>query len=187
MNLGIDFDGVIADTVSLKIDYVKERYGKSISPEDTDKKKLSSIIGTAEYEEMIDDIYISEKIMLTAPVVKSAGESIKKLRENHYIFIITNRKDHEINVMTRYLEYNNISYDRIISSAGKSKEKACMENNIRIMLEDSPYQLERFSNKGTRLYLLLRPYNKDIRTHENVIRIDSWDDFIQDVMSKGDR
>lgn len=185
MRLAIDFDGVIADTSTLKQAYVRERLGQEVSIAETDRTTLPSIIGEEPYKEMIRAIYSTEP--LEAPVVEGAKESLDELNKHHTIIIVTNRSDQERHAMTTYLKRQGLPHDKALNTPGQSKEEACIMEGVDAILEDSPAQLARFKKGRTKLYLLTRPYNEDTPLPPHVERMDSWRDFTRRVTSPKDR
>ena len=185
MRLAIDFDGVIADTSTLKQAYVKERLGQEVSIAETDKATLPTIIGEESYKEMIRAIYSSKP--LEAPVVEGAKKCLKELAKHHTLIIVTNRSDEEIHVMTSYLQKHGLQHDKVVNTPGQSKEEICLAEGVDAILEDSLAQLARFKRGRTRLYLLTRPYNKGMHPPPNIERTESWRDFTRRVTSPKDR
>ena len=114
-------------------------------------------------------------------------EVINKLKENNEIYIITARNEdglppeyygHMQELVKEWLKKYNINYDKLIFTKG-SKLPYCLENNIDIMIEDSPFNLIDISSK-IQVMCFDNPYNKKIEG-ENITRVYSWYDILNKV------
>jgi len=83
MKIGIDFDGVIANTPKLKSELTKKLYGRSI-PTGIFSKELvigSKLLSPEQYQNIENSIFYSKDTGLTVEEVENAIESIRKLLE----------------------------------------------------------------------------------------------------------
>ena len=71
-----------------------------------------------------------------------------------------------------WLRKNNIIYDKLIFAGNKEKLQQCMDNNVDIMIEDSPDNIINISSKIPVIKYYCR-YNKDIQG-KNIITGYSW-------------
>jgi len=113
-------------------------------------------------------------------VRKFAPEIIEKLKkEGNKIFLITARHDDEMPqeyygkmepITKEWLKKQNIKNDKIIFE--KEKLQPCIDNNIDVMIEDSPTNIQNLSNK-IKIIKFDCQYNKDVN-NENIITAYSW-------------
>ena len=185
MNIGIDIDGVITNedefilACTSKYCYENNLEGLS-NPNGYEFSKLNWS------NEMIDDYrgkYFDEYVdNFLARMF--ASEVIQKLKnDGHNIFIITGRhkctrdtkdgKDMR-NRIKNWLDKNNIVYDKLLF-AKVPKIKEINENNIDIMIEDSPSTIEAI-NKIVKVLCYDNRYNRDLKL-DNVTRVYSWYDI----------
>ena len=164
MNIGIDIDGVLT----------------------TDDEYLMDCISNYCFENNLDsftDPYAYEFNIDNEPARKFASEVTKKLKsDGHHIYIITARHDCKKPEMKRrienWLNKNNISYDKLIC-ANVPKIKEIQENNIDIMIEDSPSTIPQI-NDIVKVFCYDARYNKELKLN-NVTRVFSWYDIYSKI------
>lgn len=109
---------------------------------------------------------IQENITNAAFPRSGAVEIIKKLKDNgHHITIITARDSefHEdpYNQSKTWLDKHGIMYDKIIVNA-RDKKKACKQENIALLIDDSIGNCERVSEIGVDTIRICKPKNIEI-------------------------
>jgi hypothetical protein rflaF_08320 len=189
MKIGIDIDGVLTDIEQWQIDYGSkfyfEKYGKEIQNnegyETTDIFKVDSKLDDEFWNEYFKEYSINVEVRTFA------SEVIEKLKhDGNEICIITARGsflsrsanvmsiEENRNLVLDWLKRNKIKYDKIIFSP-EDKLDICRENDIDIMIEDKPANIENIS--------ILIPvicfhagYNKNC-IGNNIIRCYSWYDI----------
>lgn len=195
MRIGIDIDGVLTDIEQWQLDYGSkfyfEKYGKEIQNnegyETTEIFKVDSKLDDEFWTEYFKDYSIN------VDVRKLASEVIKKLKQDgNEIYIITARGSflsHSANVMLfeenkkivlEWLRKNEIEYDKIIFSP-EDKLSICLENNIDVIIEDKPANINKIS---TRIPVICfhAGYNKNCMG-DNIIRCYSWYDIYSKISS----
>ena len=188
MRIGIDVDGCITDVARFVSDYgIKFCYENKIEYKiKEDEYNEAKALGiSAEHAEK----FWNEYLPYYATQYRTrdfASEVIKNLKEKHEIYIVTARNEEGLpqevygkmkEMVLKWLEDNRILYDKIIFTKG-SKLPYCLENNIDIMIEDSPRNILEVSTKIPVL-CFDNPYNKEIEG-KNIQRVYSW----YDVLSK---
>lgn len=78
-------------------------------------------------------------------------------------------------IVKKWLKKNKIYYDKLIFSP-EDKRKICKENNVDIMIEDSPKNISELSEVLPKVICFDALYNQNINK-ENVIRCYSWYDI----------
>lgn len=194
MNIGIDLDGVLTNYRKFTIEQGKKYCeeigkGKLINPEAYNSTDMF------DWDEKTDLDFWIKNIFLYArenPVIEGASKNIKKMKaDGHTIFIITARmvanpedncKDEIKEKMRRtvkeWLAKNDIVYDYIIFST-EDKSKHIIENNIDVMIEDSPGNLKNLS-KLTKMICVDWPYNKDVES-DNIYRCYNWNEIYDKI------
>ena len=195
MNIGIDLDGVLTNYRKFTIEqgqkYCKENdKGKLIDP------KAYYSTDMFNWDEETDMDFWIKNIFTYAtenPAIQGASENIKKLKENgNTIFIITARKfatpddscEQEIKekmkiTVKEWLTKNEIEYDYIIFSS-EDKSKHIIENNIDVMIEDSPNNVKSLS-KLTKIICMDWIYNKGIE-NDNIYRCYNWNEIYDKIL-----
>lgn len=189
MKIGIDIDGVITEIARFTGDYgIKFCYDNNIEytikDDEYDETKALGI--TEEQAEKFWNTYL-EFYATKYPARSFASEVIKKLKQNHEIYIITARNEDGLpresygrmqEFVKKWLIDNDICYDELIFSVG-SKLPYCLENEIDIMVEDSPQNVKDISSKIPVL-CFDNSYNKHIEG-KNITRVYSWYDVLNKI------
>lgn len=193
MKIGIDIDGVLTNIERFQIDYgTKYAYENNISVDiDISKYYSTDCFGFDEYN---DNRFWNQYIFEYAENYEMrsfANEVIDKLKKDgNEIYIITARaytyKDTAEGermraVVKNWLKKNNIYYDKIFFSS-EDKSKYCKENNIDVMIEDSPMNIAVLSSVVDKIICFDASYNKECKG-ENIIRCYSWYDIYNKIKS----
>jgi len=196
MNIGIDVDGVLQNVYKFMIEegtrYCKENNIGSLI--DSNAYMTYNMFGW-DYETDVN-FWIKNVFSYAekGEVLSKASENINRLKKDgHKIFIITARcsgntqyskyfsKEEEQKMKTttsEWLNRNNIIYDEIIFS-GEDKSKDIIGNNIDVMIEDSPKNLEQLSGI-TKTICVDWVYNRDIKA-KNIYRCYNWDEIYEKI------
>ena len=189
MVIGIDIDGVLTDLDAWQVNYgTKYIYENNVGKiKDLSQYYTQDMFG---WDLKTDDEFWKKYIWEYAenePVKPFASEVINMLKkENNTICIITAREysmedtedgEKMRNVVKKWLQQNNIPYDKIFFSK-ENKEKICLENKVDVMIEDSPYNIEGLSKVLPKIICFDSRYNKDVKG-DNIIRAYSWYDIYE--------
>ena len=192
MNIGIDIDGVLTNLEEETINYgtkmcIENNWEININPEKYSEAERFN--WTQEQEEQFWNTYLVKYIKESSSRL-FADQAIKKLREEgNQIYIITARNDYgmpedveeSMQQMTqKWLEKNNIQYDKLIFTDDSKKLEECIKNNVKIMIEDNPKNIMNISKKVTVIKYNCR-YNEKIK-EKNIINAYSWY-HIYDIIS----
>lgn len=185
VNIGLDFDGVITDPINLKIKLARELLGLELTPENATKEKiLGNGVDVDKYNQIFRGV-ISSNRRYELDLTPNAKDVIDRLYENHKIYIITSRHNDQIPYVKDWLEHKGIKYHLLINTSDQSKNQACIENKIKVYLDDDLHKLEQITNNHTLLFLLTRPYNKDNSNQElrknNIQRVNDWKAFYNKI------
>jgi hypothetical protein len=184
LSIGVDFDGVIADPVPLKIRLAKELFGINLKPENVSRKRIiNSGIEEKVYDETFRQIMLSPRRYEIKPV-QYAKEIMRKMYDSGLFcsYIITSRNDKEIPHIKDWLEHQKIRYHHLLNTSDKPKNKVCLENKILAYLDDDLHKLEEITNGYTERFLLKRPYNEDLKIKNSKIKVsEDWLMFYQQI------
>lgn len=198
MNIGIDLDGVLTNYRKFAIEkgqkYCEENgKGRLVNP------KAYYINDMFNWDEETEVDFWTQNIFLYAennPAIPVASDNIKKLKKDgNTIFIITARlfaspdtecsdeiKEKMRKTVKNWLDKNQIEYDYLIFSR-ENKTKDIIENNIDIMIEDSPNNLKKLSEL-TQMICVDWPYNKSVE-NDNIYRCYNWNEIYKKIIEIG--
>lgn len=184
MNIGIDIDGVLTDLERMEIDYatkmsIEENWPIIINLTEYDETKTFN--WTEEQAEKFWNKYLVEYVSESRPRM-FATEIIEKLQQDgNKIYIITARNESGMpkeyygkmqQLTKKWLETQNIKYEKLIFAANEEKLPQCLQNKIDVMIEDSPNNIKNISNK-IKVIKFDCQYNKNVNG-ENIITAYSW-------------
>lgn len=193
MKIGIDIDGVLTDIEQWQIDYGSKFYFEKYSKEiqNNEGYETTDIFNV---DNKLDDEFWNEyfkEYSINVDVRKFASEVINKLKQDsNEIYIITARGsflshsadvmsiEENRNIVLDWLKRNKIEYDKIIFSP-EDKLDICKENDIDIMIEDKPANIENISTQIP-VICFHAGYNKNC-IGDNIIRCYSWYDIYSKI------
>ncbi len=159
MNIGIDIDGVLLDLERFALDYgtkfcIEENIDIKINVQEY--YEALKFNWTEEQENKFWNKYIVKYFSESQPR-EFASQIIKKLREEgNKIYIITARDEEGLpkeqygksqEITKKWLNENNIEYDKLIFVSDSEKLNQCIENDVKIMIEDSPTNIKNISTQ----------------------------------------
>lgn len=197
MRIGIDIDGVLTNIEQWQLDYGTKFFYEKYRKELVDFSRYNTIDIFQLNKEIDDEFWIAyfKDYSLNIEARKFADEIIKKLKEDdHEIYIITARGsflshsskvmsvDENHNIVKEWLNKNNIFYDKLIFTP-EDKLSICKENNIELMIEDKPENINNISSEIP-VICFNANYNKDCSS-ENIVRCYSWFDIYAKINKIG--
>ena len=190
MKIGIDIDGVLIDIEKYICDYgTKFCYENNlpINIKNVYYDEIQTFNWTPKQAIKFWNEYLEEYVKNSMPR-NFAVEVINKLKENNEIYLITARNEYGLPEEHKYkmqeftkkwLEDNKIYYNKLVFKPDKEKLEYCLENNIEIMIEDSPTNIESISKK-MKVLCYNCMYNESIKG-ENITRVYSWYDILSKI------
>ena len=193
MRIGIDIDGVLTNIDQFLFDYYAKflfdnNVDFSFSKFDYDTNKVFGVT------EKIEDDFWDKYLDFYARTEKArpfAAEVIKKLKnDGHEIFIVTKRyacdRDDKTGkkarkTVTNWLKKNDIYYDKIVFCKSSYKVDEIIQNNIDIMIDDNPKNIESVANIIPVLEFVAS-YNFEV-SGPNIIKCLSWYDIYNKIKS----
>lgn len=203
MNIGIDIDGVLTDVRQFIIEEglkycEKNKKGKLVNINGFNSDDIFDWGKEADTDFWVKNIFYYAE---NNPVIEGASENIQKLKDDgHKIYIITARwltidEDGELfkenpgekmrNTVKNWLAKNNIIYDELIFS-GSDKLNSITENNIDVMIEDSPKNVLQLS-QFTKVLCYNWTYNREVKG-KNIYRCNNWNEIYTKIieLNKGE-
>ena len=178
--LGIDIDGVIANSQSVIIDELNKHFAKNYILQDFVNFNPIEKFGITgqELHQFIMDI---ELILIeNARPMPGAVEAINKLINYYQINIISARtQTYYQNTLNWFARYN-ISYDSIVHTGTHDKRSHAKEANVELFIEDNLKNAFQISSLGIPVYLFDATYNQG-ELPTLVHRKFSWQEIITSI------
>lgn len=184
MNIGIDIDGVLTDLERATIDYATKMSVEENWPININVSEYWEV-KTFNWTEKQADKFWNKYLVPYVQESKSrafASEIIEKLKkEQNKVYIITARDESGMppehygkmqELTKQWLKKQNIQYDKLIFAKNEEKLQQCLENNIDVMIEDCPNNIQNISKK-IKVIKFDCQYNKK-ELGENIITGYSW-------------
>lgn len=182
MIIGCDFDGTITAPYHIKSEELFKQ-GYKVSPQNTDREScLSSGIDIGAYERATYNANV--KRLIEIPLEKDAYDIISKINRKHSLIIITSREKNNREIVEKYLDFNEISYDEIFFTDNKDKSEIIKKVNCNLYIDDTLHKMINVDKSQTELFYFrnitnLKYSNTEIKNNGN------WIDIQNFIESKG--
>lgn len=115
--------------------------------------------------------------LVDLPPYEDAIWALWSLRSGGYnVTIASDREPELLQISKEWLAEQGIQYDDIRIGEGEKERLAetASPDNPMVFFDDNPKRTEDLPRPGVVVYLLDRPWNQDVQTNANVIRVKSW-------------
>jgi len=186
IKIGIDLDDTIWDFTGCFIKFFNEKFGTNYLFEELKEFAFDKFFN----KEMKELYFLFEKFWYSnefnkLPLIEGAFESVNNLKEDYDLVFITSRsikhkqltidclkncfKDFEPKVY-----FTNDENEKTL----KSKGEIGFELGISYMVDNCFENLIGCIDKGVKCFLIDNPWNKNIRLHKNIIRVENWNEIL---------
>jgi hypothetical protein len=148
--VGVDFDGVLADTNAKKVQWIKDHLGKDVGRWQCNRSECvrSGVMTEVEYNRMAHHVYSKEETARIDPV-EGACEAVVMLSEVCGIVVVTARQDTELDVVRSWLVDNGLEgrVSAVISVCGNGhgsdggKTALCEGLGLGVLIDDDERHL----------------------------------------------
>lgn len=177
--IGFDFDGVIADTTTLKQRLAKELYGVSI-PEDKCKEYMvlkENYLNKEQYRALMALVCGDPEIGIQASEIPGSIATIRVLQQRgDQIKIVTSRSGAEVDVIHAWLAERGLSLE--CESVGYGNDKVAAVEGFDVYVDDDLPKLLPLIGRIPVLILFSQPHNKLVTVPDAITRVYSWDELI---------
>ncbi|MEK6741915.1 MAG: hypothetical protein AABX91_00455 [Nanoarchaeota archaeon] len=191
--IAVDIDGVLADYQISFVEFYNKRNGKNFSIQNLIGHDfwLSFGISKEKAEKEIIDFFSSEKFKKLSPVTDSQ-DAIKLLAQKNILSIVTARPDFVRETTLEWLDahfpniFSEIHFTSQFGGNGPREKKSdfCLDYNYEIIIEDIVEHANECAEKGIKVFLLNRPWNKNFSLHPLVQRVNDWNEISQILQQK---
>lgn len=186
IKIGIDLDDTVWVFHEKFFEFYNEKYNENLDINNLTEYNLRKFLGVDD-SEMEKLFYEFEKTYEFLPEIDNARESIFLLEENHEIYFVTARPSFYRELVNKRLmnlfgkTYPVIfQYDENIQKI-KEKYDFCKEIGITVMIDDGFHNLKDCADNGMKCFLIDNPWNKNEELNENIIRVDNWNEIIEEL------
>jgi uncharacterized HAD superfamily protein len=189
--IGIDIDDVIAYFMKHFIDYSNKKNGTSFKVDEISNYNLWETEIHPSKEHSVGEVleFQNSTHFDNIGLVEGVKEAIEKLSKIYDIHFVTSRpqqiKEKTDKFLNKHFPENNFNviYSGEIHG-GKSKSDICSDFEIPLMIEDNPFYALDCASKGVRVFLIDKPWNKNHEPHDNIIKVNDWNEILNHLESK---
>lgn len=192
MKIGVDIDDTLLhafeDFLAFYNEMNKTNYKKEENYAD---KKFHEFLGITK-EELIrwyKEYDKHERSFLLEPI-EGAREVLRELVDKHEFVLITARheglSEKTYKVVNKH--YSDFNFKIIFNKIGikLNKGEICVQEGVQLMIDDDIDNAINCANKGVRVLLLDKPWNRR-GEHKEITRVYNWGEILEEIKKFGDK
>lgn len=168
MQIGLDLDGVIVDSIPTWVRACAERLGEPLSAREIVEHSHATPARAAFFEQHEVEFLIGPGLI---PGAAAALQALK--RAGHELVVVTARTPRVETLTAAWLAYHGITVDRMHFLEGGSKLVTCQREGIELFVEDAPHNARALTGGGIPVLLFDQPHNQDFH-HPLARRCHGW-------------
>jgi|GEM_PF-594469 uncharacterized HAD superfamily protein len=181
VRIGVDIDGVLADSLSLWINELNSYFKKDKRVEQIRILDICEIYEVTQ-EELSGFLARRGRYLMTKPTpITGASKYLGMIKKYHDIYIVTARDEGFRQETVDWLRKHNLPYDELILLGSHEKKEACLSRNINVLVEDTLEIGVKVSSAGVPVLLLDAPYNQGTLP-DLIHRVYSWFDVYRTIV-----
>jgi uncharacterized HAD superfamily protein len=182
LRIAVDFDGVLFDHVPYVLRGFRDRLGIDLAAEGLRhwdyyhyKQVRDRDLPPSQIQAVLRDIETDQKLHREAPRDKLAGRVIQSwIDAGHTVDIVTARSREAESATRAFLRQHGIPYHSLVM-------ERWLKTGWDILIDDAPHNALLAAADGTLALLMDHPYNRDVPTHTNPVRVQDWQDVAERV------
>ena len=182
--IAIDYDGVVADTNALKVQWIQEHLGIDVPNYLCDRTSCVPLIGKDNYEIMGSQVYESSA-SADAPLVEGAADALKTLASNGPLYLLSARTDQRLLYARTWLERHGLAdlFEALVPAPKQPKLDVASELGCKVLVDDDARHLSpaRASVGGILLKVGL---TGGLRVPAGIEVASSWDDALAVILDR---
>lgn len=177
LHIAVDFDGVLFDHVPYVLRGFRDRFGIDLAAEGLrhwDYFRYQAVQDSGLtfgcVRRVLREIETDARLHEEPPRDPHAGQVMGRWREEgHEVLVVTARHPESEEATARFLERNRIPHDGLRMGAER-------KTGYDLLIDDAPHNVLMAAADGGRALLMDHPYNRDVPTHTNPVRVRDWHD-----------
>ena len=184
LRIAVDFDGVLFDHVPYVLRGFRDRLGIDLAAEGLRhwdyyhyKQVQDADLPPSQIQAVLRDIETDLKLHREAPRDKLAGTVIAEwMAAGHTVDIVTARSKVSEKATRAFLETNGIPHHGLVM-------ERWLKTGWDVLIDDAPHNALLAAADGTLALLMDHPYNRDVPTHTNPVRVQDWQEVAERVQA----
>ena len=176
MNIGFDVDETLTNSEAYIKKLCLEYIEKNNLPFKMTRPSAQSASDMFDWDFDTFSVFWNEygyKYEESVPTREETAQTIKELKKQGYkIFIVTSRfTDGAFERTKIWLQKNDIPFDNLVVNI-KNKTEYCLQNDIKIFVDDSLKVCEDLKKAGVRALFIDGYTNRDVKDYEKIYKLD---------------
>ncbi|MEI6498337.1 MAG: hypothetical protein WCO23_00030 [bacterium] len=192
MKIGVDLDDVLGEFMPRMLAFHNEKYGTKFGNRDVGHvHALFELISDTEEEAIAKmELFYKSDYFSDLPPVKGAKENLRKIKDaGHKLVCITGRPSHLKDLTVGWIKEHfediieEVHFaDSVVHAHGWSKGEMCKRLGIHHHIDDFLAFAQNCAENGISVFLLDRPWNRNVELDINIKRVFSWDEISLDLI-----
>jgi uncharacterized HAD superfamily protein len=182
LRIAVDFDGVLFDHVPYVLRGFRDRLGIDLAAEGFrhwDYYQYQQVkdadLPPSQIQKVLRDIETDLKLHREAPRDKLAARVIAEwMAAGHHVDIVTARSRVAEKATRAFLTEHSIPHDGLVM-------ERWLKTGWDVLIDDAPHNALLAAADGTLALLMDHPYNRDVPTHTNPVRVRDWQEVAERV------
>ncbi|MEK6975172.1 MAG: hypothetical protein AABY18_02380 [Candidatus Thermoplasmatota archaeon] len=188
LRIAVDFDGVLFDHVPYVLRGFRDRLGIDLAAEGFrhwDYYQYQQVkdadLPPSQIQRVLRDIETDLKLHREAPRDKLAGRVIAEwIAAGHTVDIVTARSRDAEKATRAFLNEHSIPHHGLVM-------ERWLKTGWDVLIDDAPHNALLAAADGTLALLMDHPYNRDVPTHTNPVRVRDWQEVAERVEAHLDK
>jgi uncharacterized HAD superfamily protein len=182
LRIAVDFDGVLFDHVPYVLRGFRDRLGIDLAAEGLRhwdyyhyKQVRERDLPPSVINKVLRDIETDQKLHREAPRDKLAGRIMAEwIAAGHHVDIVTARSKDAEQATKAFLTEHGIPHHGLVM-------ERWLKTGWDVLIDDAPHNALLAAADGSLALLMDHPYNRDVPTHTNPVRVKDWQDVAERV------
>lgn len=175
MIIACDFDSVVNDLHVAIIHAVNNTFGTKYSQDSWTEWDFWNNEPPEILEYVWGDLFMRDNFTLGVPPTKDAITSLRRLMNNHRVYILTDRHPHHQQTVEDWFAQYALYPEVILTDRyDNSKAKVAKKLKAHVAIDDAPHNVLQYAEVVQRVLCYDRPWNRAIDAPYNVERVPSW-------------
>lgn len=182
MIVGVDIDGVVADSLLAWVSQLNKYFGQQKRIDDVFSYQFEKVYNVT-WDEM--DYFFrqyQEVLLNNLSPVEHAPRALELLKEKHRLILITARPEDFRPLTEKWLQEHHIPYDQLMMTTYGDKAEYCRQAQVDVYIEDSLENAISIAGCGIPVILFDAPYNRKT-VDRRLLRRFNWPEIYRTVQS----
>ncbi|RME32061.1 hypothetical protein D6789_00685 [Candidatus Woesearchaeota archaeon] len=186
--VSLDFDGVLAHALKLKLRYAQEWFGVQLKPSETKREGFERAMERhgkhVDYRRDFCD-RLNRDHLMEYEIPRGCVDALRHLSNRGFRFVIvTSRNDWELAIAKKFIRKNfHGLIKHVHNTSDEPKDRFVRRLHPRIHLDDDLFKLKALKGCAVELFWYRQPENEHVHNDERrVVEIHDWGEFTRRCM-----